>query len=341
MITATDIAKVDHKRIYDIYEKWQDHFSAASVISAKIDHDPNYYNSIILCGMGASATGADILSDLIQSAGNIPSLVLKGGSFPQYINKRSLVIVNSVSGNTQESLSMMSEASNRNAEVICISSGGKLQEMANAQGHRHIKIPNLSVPRASLPYLIMPGAKLIDPFLKWSFKEEAMTIYSNLLDLKKNITVNIPEDANVAKQIASFIQTGFAFCFTSPQLVSAGTRFKDSLNENAKVHCLRESILEASHNEIVPFTYKNAFEPKALFLTWAGDQTIVKDRFKKVKTLFTQISQPFMEVNAYQKSLFAAIVSSIYILDFATIYAAISRGIDPSPTPAIDILKKM
>lgn len=341
MITATDIAQIDHKRIYDIYEKWPDHFSAASAIPAKIDHNPDYYNSLILCGMGASATGADILSDLIQSVGNISSLVLKGGSIPRYINKKSLVIVNSVSGNTQESLSMMKEASSRNAEVICISSGGKLKEMAHSNGHQHIQIPNLSVPRASLPYLIMPGVKLIDPFLKKSLKTESSAVYKSLLELRKRMTVNNPEDSNIAKQIANFIQTGFAFCFTSPYLVSAGTRFKDSLNENAKVHCLRESVLEASHNEIVPFTYKNSFEPKVLFLSWAGDQTIIKERFQKVRALFKQIDQPFMEINAFQKSLLTAIVSSIYTLDFATIYAAVSRGIDPSPTPAIDILKKM
>ena len=40
-------------------------------------------------------------------------------------------------------------------------------------------------------------------------------------------------------------------------------------------------------------------------------------------------------------NLLVALIRSIYILDYATIYIAIDRGLDPSPTPAIDILKRI
>lgn len=341
MITETDIAEVDQQRVYNIYEKWPEHFIAASKISADLHHDPSFYSSVVLCGMGASATGADILNELLHSLGSVPSIVLKGQKMPDFVGKHTLVIVNSVSGDTKESVSMLNEASKRHAEIICISSGGKLRDIANKAGHRHIAIPNLSLPRASLPYLIMPGMKIIDPFLKKSLTKEFPAMISNLKKIANKTTVNVPDELNVAKRIASFLEGGFAFCFTSPSLVHVGTRFKDSLNENAKVHCLRESILEASHNEIVPFTFDNGFNTKALFLGWAGDPVIVKDRFRKVRMLFNNVKQPFLDIDAYERNLATAMISSIYLLDFVTIYMAISRGIDPSPTPAIDILKRM
>jgi glucose/mannose-6-phosphate isomerase len=154
--------------------------------------------------------------------------------------------------------------------------------------------------------------------------------------------LTVAYESNVAKRVASFLDNSTVFCFTSPYLLSAGTRFKNSLNENAKVHCVRESILEASHNEIVPFTFNDGNPPsKVLLLRWQKDTSLVNERFNQVKGFFSEIGQPVMELISTEESLINAILSSIYILDYATIYMAISRNVDPSPTPAIDILKKM
>jgi len=342
LIIEGDIAKVDQDKVHLIYEKWPEYFKDAEKISCKLDHEPDFYESIILCGIGGSATSCDILNELMHSFSNVACSVLKGQDMPFFVNKRYLVIVNSVSGNTLETISMMEKASERKAEVICISSGGKLKELAANNGHRHIHIPNLSLPRASLPYLIMPGLKLINPFLKKSLEEEISSIHRNIANIAKDILITVPREYNIAKKIASFLENGFAFCFTSPYLTSVGTRFKNSLNENAKVHCVKESVLEASHNEIVPFTYyKNDFAAKVLLLEWVCDQTIVKERFKKVQSFLTKIKQPLMEVSIEENTLINAILCSIYILDYATIYMAISRKVDPSPTPAIDILKQV
>jgi glucose/mannose-6-phosphate isomerase len=340
LITQADIARIDRGNMMAIYEQWPKHFREAQKIPVKPEREADSYNSLVLCGMGGSGTSCDILCDLMSLYSNTPTVVLKGQSLPATVNRRSLVVVNSVSGNTAESLITAQAASERKADVICISSGGKLKEWAASNGCIHVSIPNLSVPRASLPYLVMPGLKIIEPFLAKSVEEEIGLVNKNIAKTSRSVSSNIPEEDNAAKKIANFLQTGFAFCFTSPYLVSVGTRFKDSLNENAKVHCLRESVLEASHNEIVPFTFDNGFDPKVLFLRWAGDSDLSNERFANVKSLFEEIDQPSIELVAYEKSLLSAILCSIYILDYVTIYMAISRKIDPSPTPAIDILKR-
>ena len=167
-------------------------------------------------------------------------------------------------------------------------------------------------------------------------------IPANLSKIFTKISVKVANDSNVAKKIAGFLDESIAFCFTSPFLSSVGTRFKNSLNENAKVHCLRDSILEASHNEIVPFTFNDSNSPhKVLLVRWAQDYPIVNERFTKVKLFFKEIGQPLMEITAGEKSMINAMISSIYILDYATIYMAVTRNVDPSPTPAIDILKSI
>jgi glucose/mannose-6-phosphate isomerase len=294
--------------------------------------------------MGGSATNCDILKDVIHSIGILPCTVIKGQVMPRFVDKHCLVIVNSVSGNTEESIMMMKQASDRNAEVISVSSGGRLQEICADRGHKHIHIPNTGLPRASLPYLIMPTLDLISPFLEYSL--DIPSIPTNLLEVSKTISITVPEQSNISKKIAKFIDGSFVFCFLSPALVSVGTRFKNSLNENSKVHCLSESVLEASHNEIVPFTFSNnnniPFPPKILLVKWKDDQPIVLERFKKIQNFFSQLGEPLMEINAYSESnLISTIICSIYIFDYSTIYLAMLRNVDPSPTPAIDILKKI
>jgi len=335
--------KVDQARLHLIYEKWPQLFKNAEKINCQchLDHDPDFYQTVAFCGMGGSATSCDILHDIMQHSGQIPSYVIRGGNIHRCINSRSLVIVNSVSGNTEEMLSMMAKASERKAEIVAISSGGKLKDSALSNGHRHIEIPNLYLPRASLPYLLMPGLKLIDGFLEKSMNKQVSLSYKKLSKVAGTISISVAHKFNIAKKIATFLNNGFAFCFASPFLVSAASRFKNSLNENAKVHCTRESILEATHNEIVPFTFGNISNTrKVVFLRWIDDVPFVKERFRKISSFFTEIGQPWMEIEISENNLFDAIITSIYILDYSTIYMAISRNIDPSRTPAIDILKR-
>ena len=59
--------------------------------------------------MGGSATSCDILNDLIHCYGKTPSTVVRAQDIPSTVNKHSLVIVNSVSGNTRESISNMEQ----------------------------------------------------------------------------------------------------------------------------------------------------------------------------------------------------------------------------------------
>jgi glucose/mannose-6-phosphate isomerase len=337
-----DLLTIDQKFLHMIYEKWPEHFRNAMQLSCSLDKPPEFYNTIILCGMGGSATSCDILNDLLQYQGAIPSQVVRGGQLPGVVDSHSLVIVNSVSGNTEESLATVEEASRRRADVICISSGGKLREAALSYGSKHITIPDIFLPRASLPYLIIPGLKLISPFLKQIDKSGIPTLCESLSEIAKKISINVPEEENVARRIASFLKSGFVFCFSSPYLLSCGTRFKNSLNENAKLHCTKESILESTHNEIVPFTYKsNAFVRKVIFVQWKYDSKLVQQRFAKLQDFFSQIGQRYLRLISEEKSMLGAILCSIYILDYSTVYVAISNGIDPSPTPAIDILKKL
>jgi glucose/mannose-6-phosphate isomerase len=340
MMKEEDIARFDQNRLYYAYTQWPSYFTESLNLHPHPDHEPEYYKYLIFCGVGGSATSSDVLQEMINTSGIIPCMNLRGQPMPSFVDKRTLVIVNSVSGNTAESLLMMKDALSHNAEVIAISSGGKLKEQASSNSCKHIQIPNLSLPRASLPYLLVPGLRLINGFLKKSIDNElneASGVAKSILDRNCG---EAPEEYNLANRIARFTIGGFPVCYSSPFLFPAATRFKASMNENAKLHCLRESILEASHNDIVPFTFNHStLFPRVLHLRWTYDEKITSERFDKVISLFQKVVQDSMEIKIEESSLLHSLISAIYVMDLATIYVAIARNTDPSPTPAIQILK--
>lgn len=332
-LSALDLS-VDKSGLISAYEQWPECFLEASNNSLKIDHMPEFYKSVVLCGMGGSATSCDIVNDIMLNYSSTRSMVLRGGRMPKFVDKYTLVLINSSSGNTEESITMMNDASQLGAEVLCFSSGGKLKEQASKLGQKHMNINNLGLPRASLPYLLMPNLNSVSPLINTHF--DISSIYDVLSDVKRQIAW-FAED-NIARQIASFSDATIC-CFSSPILRSASTRFKNSLNENAKVHCIEECVLEASHNEIVPFTFENNISLRTLLLSWENDDVMVKSRFNRIESLFEKIGTPVLRLNIENPNMLEAILSSTYILDFATLYLAMRRRLDPSPTPAIDILK--
>jgi glucose/mannose-6-phosphate isomerase len=272
--------------------------------------------------------------------GKISATVVRGHHMPSHIDRHTLVLVNTVSGNTEEMNIATEQALHKKAEVICISSGGKLKDLAAKYGLKHVAIKKSHFPRAALPYLLMPGLKIISPFLKRSIDDELALIPKNLSDISKSMSVNASFESSPAKKMATFVSTGLTFCLTSPFLLSVGKRFKNSLNENSKLHCFSESVLEASHNEIVPLTsVSNSLNPKILFIRWAGDHFLIQQRFTKMGALFTKKNQPLIDFKSTHRSLINALISTIYILDYSTLYVAMARDIDPALTPAIDILK--
>src|SRR5512139_155475 len=90
---------------------------------------------IVICGMGGSAIGADLLAAYALDRCRVPILVHRDYDLPAWANgPHSLVIASSHSGNTEETLSSLAAAQARGCRCLAITTGGKLAEAAAGAG---------------------------------------------------------------------------------------------------------------------------------------------------------------------------------------------------------------
>lgn len=121
-------------------------------------------------------------------------------------------------------------------------------------------------------------------------------------------------------------------------LSAAATRFKNSLNENAKMHAIAEDVIEASHNGIVAWERPSNFQP--ILIQGQDDYIKTKERWKILKEFFDSKNIEYREVHSVQGSILTKLVTLIYLLDYTSIYKAFLLGVDPSPIGPIDFVKK-
>ena len=139
----------------------------------KIPIDYKKVNRVVVCGMGGSAIGADVVRSVFASELKIPVQIVNDYSPPAFVDNKTLVIASSYSGNTEEVGNALKLAKVRKAKLIIISAGGNLQTFAKKN-----KIPAFifttennpcNSPRMGLGYSIIGQlalfSKSLNPFL--------------------------------------------------------------------------------------------------------------------------------------------------------------------------------
>jgi len=97
--------------------------------------------NVVITGLGGSGIGGTIVSEIVADECMVPILINKDYFLPAFVNKNTLVIVSSYSGNTEETIQAMETALKAKAKIVCISSDGKISEMAKQNNCDLVTIP--------------------------------------------------------------------------------------------------------------------------------------------------------------------------------------------------------
>lgn len=90
---------------------------------------------VVVSGMGGSSNAAKILEGIYEEHYRVPYDIDIWNDYglPNWVNKDTLVVANSYSGNTEETLSCIEPAKKVGAKIIAVTTGGKLSDMIRAK----------------------------------------------------------------------------------------------------------------------------------------------------------------------------------------------------------------
>ena len=328
-----DLEKMDSKKMFKVYDMWPD---IAKEIYEQEFSKPEFddIDHILFSGMGGSGTMGDVFSSIL-SKNDIHTSVVKGYLLPKTVDENTLVVVTSVSGNTQEPLTVLKNSKNSKAKFIVFSSGGMIKEYALKNKMNYQEIEMEHSPRASFPRYIFSMLKSLESVIPVK-KSDVLDTVSKMEIMRKNISSNNLNENNNALNIAEWI-TGTPVIYYPWGLQSAAIRFKNSLQENSNLHVITEDVIEACHNGIVAWEKPSNLKP--LLIEGMDDYIKTRERWSILKEFFQTKNIEYREVNSVEGGILSKITNLIYLLDYSTIYAAVLNNTDPSPVDPIDFIK--
>ncbi|MBL7917521.1 MAG: bifunctional phosphoglucose/phosphomannose isomerase, partial [Bacteroidia bacterium] len=173
--------------------------TAKQIAEKAIITSGNKISNVIITGLGGSGIGGTILTELVDNC-PVPVIINKGYFLPSFVNETTLVIVSSYSGNTEETLQAFQDALSKKAQIICVTSGGKILELAKQNHLEFIEIPGGFPPRSCIGYSLIQLIKIfIAKGLASKNLMDEIDASIKLLDAEKN---SIKNDAQqIAKKL--------------------------------------------------------------------------------------------------------------------------------------------
>jgi len=337
LLTKNNLEKNDSDGTYNVYDKWP-HIARDAYDSDLQPVDFKDIDNVVFSGMGGSGAIGDLFSSILSKT-NIHTAVVKGYELPKTVDKNTLVVITSISGNTVEILTTLESATKKDCNVIAFSSGGKIESFCTKNNVEFRKIPLIHSPRASFPSYVYSILKTLNSIIP--IKKQEITESLEQLELKsKQISSENLSDTNSSLNLANWI-TGIPVIYYPWGLRAAAIRFKNSLQENAKTHAIIEDVIESSHNGIVSWEGPSSMvDCIPIMIEGVDDHIKTKERWAILRQYFEENNITYKEISSLDGGILSKIMSLIYLLDYATIYYAARLGIDPSPIKSIDFIKE-
>lgn len=333
MLTVKTLDKYDSSGMYKVYDRWPE-ISSDTFSNTKNHVDFRNIDHVIFAGMGGSGAVGELMSSVLSKS-NLHTCIVKGYLLPKTVDRNTLVVATSISGFTAETLTVLKNASKLGCKIIAFSAGGRMQDYCEKNNLMHQKIVQIHSPRASYPTAAYSMLAVLGPVFgikESNIKESIEMLYKT----GNKINSNNLSTTNPALSLAFWISK-IPIIYYPHGLQAAAIRFKNSLQENSKIHAITEDVIEMCHNGIVSWEMPSTVQP--ILIRGTDDYIKTKERWKILKKYFRIHNIDFNEVGSVKGNILSKLINLIYLLDYATIYHAVLNKRDPSPVRSIDYIK--
>ena len=299
---------------------------------------------ICICGMGGSALPANLLAMVLEEyKEKLPLTIQRDYTLPSSVDKQTLIICISYSGNTEETISCAKEALKRKLKIVLISSDGQLERLAKRYSLPFVQVEKGYPPRMALGYLFGALVGILD-----TLKLIPSSLKKELIELEGKLK---PEKLErEGKTLATTLKEKVPIIYASNRLKYLARIWKIKFNENTKIPAFWNYFPELNHNEMVGFTKFKTQSAKHKTQNLDFYFIILKDqkdhlRNKKRMDLTAKILRKQGikgEIIKLQGETFLEkVFNSILLSDWVSYYLAKTYGVDPIPVKMVEEFKKL
>jgi len=299
------------------------------------------FNSVLICGMGGSAIAGDICKEIIRDYADLFIYVNRDYELPKWVTEKTLVIISSYSGNTEETISCYKESIKRKIKPIIISTGGFLLNEAIKNNQPYLKVPMGFQPRAAIGYsisllmLVLNKIGIVGDGLIKKIKNSISVIE------KQNHELSLLNKNNQSLELAKNIYDKSILIYINNHLESIGLRFRCQLAENSKILSSHFTFPEQNHNEIEAFENMRNKNLAIIWIKTSRDSEKIKNRMNVTSQILLDCVNNQYDVEKSGKNNIEIILTLINFFDWVSYYCAIFNKVDPSPVSAIKKLKSV
>jgi glucose/mannose-6-phosphate isomerase len=341
---------LDPSKMLDFAIGFPDQVTDAARIGREFEPPKEFSNPrlVVVSGMGGSAVAGDFLARLCEGSSSVPFLVSRGYGIPESVGRNTLFIASSHSGNTEETLQAAEAALERDARVLCITTGGRLQSWARERKGRRVALlatpfPQMP-PRASFGYSLIPLVQVLETLGIYPGAGEQLSEALPLLErLRDQIHPGVPRPRSPAKQLAHELYGRIPWVQGTVGVMSAAAyRWRTQFNENSKVLAYSSEYPELNHNEVIGWERAERWRDllSVIILRSPSDYWRVRARVDITRRRFIQPKAPVHLIEVEGQSPLAQLLWAVYLGDFVSLYLAFLNKVDPASIDSINSLKE-
>ena len=338
------LKKMDSNNMFDSIINFPKNIDEALKIAKKFKFKNKYdkIENVVIAGMGGSAIGGDIVLALGKENIDIPLTISRNYTLPNWVNKNSLVICSSYSGNTEETLSCLEDALKKKSQICGVTTGGILKSKLNKLKKDVFITPSGLQPRAALAYSLIPISKILEKLnvLKVGFDIWLDEFLKNINNYQK--VYSLESQKNPTYVLAKNIYKKIPIIYAENSTLSVvATRMKGQISENSKMLVYQSNLPELNHNEIVGWENNLSVIDNfaVIWLKDENDHERNKHRQNITENILNEIKIKQFSVRVEGNSFQERFLHMLHFGDWLSYWCAILHKTDPSPVNKIDRLK--
>lgn len=301
---------------------------------------------IVVCGMGGSILGTDIIQSVFADMLPGPITIVPDYSVPAFVGKNTLVIAASYSGSTEETWSAVQEAKEKGALIAGVTGGGKIGDFLKENNYPHLifsgEFNPCGIAKMGIGYSIFGQIMLFSALGLLAISEsDFKTVLDSIARAHLQMSASVSQQANIAKLLAFQLIDHLPMVMSAEHLAGATHVFVNQLNENAKSFAEYHILPELNHHLLEALSYPSTIKHNISWISLQSDLYKKENRNRQSLTE-TALEDQNLSVTPYQlkeTTKLGQVFEVIMLGTYTSFYLAMLHSVDPGPVPTVDWFK--